>query len=244
MTKGQRPSAKRKRSSLSRRSSTSRSHITRTDMAALEQLDRLLELQRRQEQLAQMEPPGTRTEHFQRTTGMVSSKRLSPRDLPPGIVTSALSLPGGGRVYRFTHEHLGMLGNLILSPAGIFGTRVSIELAPGDPEAPEWAERYELFNQVVTICLGTLPGGDATKVLPPVEEARTQQRLYQRFIACEHSIEMFGFAKSLTEQEYQQCLVAIQTALITATPTDRIGIEQRLGELQFYWGDLHRRPSI
>ncbi len=142
-------------------------------MAALEQLDRLLELQRRQEQLAQMEPPGTRTEQFQQTTGMVSSKRLSPPDLPPGIVTSALSLPGGGRVYRFTHERLGMLGNLILSSTGIFGTRVSIELNSGDPEAPEWAERYELFNQVVTIRLGALPGVDGTKALPSLEDART-----------------------------------------------------------------------
>ncbi len=44
--------------------------------------------------------------------------------------------------------------------------------------------------------------------------------------------------KSLSEQDYQQLLAAIQTALITAKPADRAAIEQRLGELRFYWDDL------
>ena len=171
-------------------------------------------------------------------------KRLSPQDLPPGIRTDALPLPGGGRVYFFVHERLGMLGNLILSPAGIHGTQVSVELAPGDPDAPEWAEQYELFNQVATICLNALPGGDGTKALPSLEDARAQRRLYQRFVACQHSIEMFELVKSLSEQDYQQLLAAVQTALITAKPADRAGIEQRLGELRFYWTDLQRRPQL
>jgi hypothetical protein len=171
-------------------------------------------------------------------------KRLSPRDLPPGIRTDALPLPGGGRVYFFVHERLGMLGNLILSPAGIYGTQVSVELAPGDPDAPEWAERYELFNQVATTCLNALPGGDGTKALPSLEEARAQRRLYQRFVACQQSIEMFGFVKSLSEQDYQQLLAVIQTVLITASPADRASIEQRIGELEFYWDHLQARPTV
>jgi hypothetical protein len=61
---------------------------------------------------------------------MMPPKRLSPRDLPPGIRTDALPLPGGGRVYFFVHERLGILGNLILSPAGGDKTQVSVELAP------------------------------------------------------------------------------------------------------------------
>jgi hypothetical protein len=77
---------------------------------------------------------------------MMPPKRLSPWNLPPGIRTDALPLPGGGRVYFFVHERLGILGNLILSPAGGDKTQVSVELAPGDPDAPEWAEQYELFN--------------------------------------------------------------------------------------------------
>jgi hypothetical protein len=94
-----------------------------------------------------------------------------------------------------------MLGNLILSPASGDKTQVSVELAPGDPDAPEWDEHYELFNQVATTCLNALPGGDGTKALPSLEEARAQRRLYQRFVACQHSIEMFGFVKSLSEQD-------------------------------------------
>ncbi len=50
-------------------------------MAALEQLDRLLELQRRREQLAQM--------------------------VPPGIETSQQVFNNGSVIYRFSHEKLG-----------------------------------------------------------------------------------------------------------------------------------------
>ena|SRR2546425_3095215 len=81
MNKGQRPSAKRKGSSAKRRSSTSRSRISRADLAALEQLDRLLELQRRREQLALM--------------------------VPPGIETSQQVFDNGSVIYRFSHEELG-----------------------------------------------------------------------------------------------------------------------------------------
>lgn len=47
--------------------------------------------------------------------------------------------------------------------------------------------------------------------------------------------------KSLSEPEYQQLLAAIETGLITARATDRVGIEQRLRELQFYWADREVR---
>ena len=50
-------------------------------MAALEQLDRLLELQRRREHLAQM--------------------------VPPGIETSQQVFDNGSVIYRFSHEELG-----------------------------------------------------------------------------------------------------------------------------------------
>lgn len=119
-----------------------------------------------------------------------------------------------------------------------------VELAPGDPDVPEWAEQYELFNQIATTCLSALPGGYRTKALPSLEDARAQRRLYQWFVACQHTIEMFGFVKSLSEQDYQQLLVAIQTVLITASPADWAGTEQRLCELQFYWDDLQARPTL
>jgi hypothetical protein len=44
-------------------------------------------------------------------------------------------------------------------------------------------------------------------------------------------------AKALSEAEYQQLRVAIETALITASPTDRVGIGQSWQELQMYWND-------
>jgi hypothetical protein len=45
-------------------------------------------------------------------------------------------------------------------------------------------------------------------------------------------------AKSLSEPEYRQLRAVIETALITANPTDRVGIGQRWQELQMYWNDL------
>jgi len=51
-------------------------------------------------------------------------------------------------------------------------------------------------------------------------------------------------AKELSEAEYQQLRAAIETALMTASPTDRIGIGQRWQELQMYWSDLQARPEI
>ncbi len=55
---------------------------------------------------------------------------------------------------------------------------------------------------------------------------------------------MFALAKALSEAEYRQLRAAIETALITASPADRIGIGQRWQELQRYWNDLQARPEL
>ena len=80
--------------------------------------------------------------------------------------------------------------------------------------------------------------------MPSVEEAHQQRQLYLRFLDCEHSIAMFGLAKSLSSQDYQVLRAAIDNALLHASPHDRIGIEQRRRELDFYWRDLQDRSSI
>ena len=218
MNKGQRPSAKRKGSLAKRRSSTSRSRITRADMAALEQLDRLLELERRRDQLAQM--------------------------VPPGIETSQHVFDNGSVIYRFSHKELGELGQLSIAPVPFMVppgmVHVSAEIAPSNPDEDEhWDEKYTLFKEMVTLCVSALPASQTvSSPLPSLEEARTQQRLYLRFVNCQHSIAMFALAKELSEQEYRQLRAAIETVLITASPTDRIGIGQRWQELQMYWNDL------
>ena len=77
-----------------------------------------------------------------------------------------------------------------------------------------------------------------------MEEVREERRLYRRFLDAQHSIQMFGLAKSLSEQEYQTLVRVAKETLATADPFDRIGIQQRLGELQFYWNDLRERPTV
>jgi hypothetical protein len=224
MNKGRRSSTKRKGSPMSRRASTSRSRISRADMAALEQLDRLLELERRRERLAQM--------------------------VPPSIETTQELLENGTTLYRFAHVELGELGYLRIAPVPFMAppgmTHVSAEMAPADPDEDEqWNQKYMLFKEMVTLCVSVLPASQTvSSPLPSLEEARARRRLYLRFLDCKHSIAMFGLAKGLSEADYQQLRAAIETALITASPANRIGIEQRWQELQLYWNDLQTRPVI
>ena len=198
--------------------------LTRDDMAALAQLDHLLELQRRREQLA--------------------------ASVPPGIETTQERLPNGTVLYHFAHEELGALGVLRLAPVPFMVppgmTHVSAEMEPADPDQDaQWDQKYTLFTEMVTLCVAALPSSHtASPPLPSLEEARAGRRLYLRFLDCEHSIAMFALAKTLSEPEYQQLRAAIEAALLTASPTDRIGISQRWQELQVYWNDLQARPEV
>ena len=219
-------SGRRKAPPGKKRTTTSRSRrrLTRDDMAALEQLDHLLELQRRREQLA--------------------------ASIPPGIETTQEMLDNGTVLYHFSHENVGKLGFLRIAPVPYMVppgmTHVSAEMEPSDPDTDEqWNQRYTLFKEMVTLCVSALPSSHTvSSPLPSMEEARAQRRLYLRFLDCEHSIAMFGLAKGLSEPEYQQLRAAIETALMTASPMDRIGIGQRWQELQMYWKDLQARPEL
>jgi len=174
----------------------------------------------------------------------MQGKRLTPQDLPPGVRVDAIPLPGGERAYLFTHTRLGPIGNMYVAEAGPAHSQISFEIAPGaDPDSTAWGEQYELFRQVATICFRALPGSNGKAAVPPLEEVRTQQRLYRRFIQCQQRLDVLALAKQLTQPEYVQLLAAIETALITATPTDRLEIELRRGELQLYWADRQARPE-
>lgn len=222
----QQPSGKRKTSPSKKRTSPARSsrRLTRDDQATLTQLDHLLELQRRREQLA--------------------------RSVPPGIETTQEMLENGTVLYHFAHQDVGNLGLLRIAPVPFMVppgmTHVSAEIELSDPDTDEqWSQKYALFTEMVTLCVSALDASrTVSSPLPSVEEARAQRRLYLRFLDCEHSIAMFGLAKTLSEAEYHQLRAAIETALMTASPTDRVGIGQRWRELQMYWKDLQARPEI
>ncbi len=171
-------------------------------------------------------------------------QRLTPDDLLVGVTTTAQPLPGNGRIYTFTHAQLGTLGRLRIVPHGPAQILASAEIAPGDPDAPDWERKYHLLDQVITTCLNALPGGGDTKPLANIEEMREQRRLFRRLVDAQHSIQMFGLAKALSEREYLILVNAVQEALVTAEPSDAIGLRQRLEELKFYWRDLQERPSV
>ncbi len=171
-------------------------------------------------------------------------RRLTPDDLPAGVTTTAVALPGNGRIYTFTHAQLGDLGRLRITPHGPAQILASAEIAPGDPDAPDWERKYHLLNQVITTCLNALPGGGDTKPLANIDEMREQRRLFRRLVDAQHSIAMFGLAKALSEREYEILVKVVQDALVTAEPSDAIGLRQRLEELKFYWNDLKERPTV
>ncbi len=184
-------SGKRKTSPGKKRTSPTRrsGRLTRDDMAALEQLDHLLELQRRREQLA--------------------------ASVPPSIETTQELLPNGTVLYHFSHKDVGKLGVLRIAPVPFMVppgmTHVSAEMEPADPDTDEqWNQKYTLFEEMAAFCVSALPSSHTvSSPLPSVEEARAQRRLYLRFLDCEHSIAMFGLAKALSAPEYQQLRAAI-----------------------------------
>jgi len=220
------PSGKRKASSGKTRTSParSRSRLTRDDRAALAQLDHLVDLQRRREQLA--------------------------ASVPPGIEATQEMLANGTVLYHFSHQDLGPLGFLRIAPVPYMVpqgmTHVSAEMVSFDPDADaQWDQKYVLLQEMVTLCVAALPSSHTVaSAMPTVEEARLQRQLYVRFLACDHSIALFGLAKALSSQEYLSLCTAIENALLHASPQDRMGIEQRRRELDFYWRDLQDRPSI
>src|SRR5947209_3876008 len=102
-----------------RPSSSQRSRLSRADLATLQQLDRLLEQQRRQEQLAKMVPPGINTEQLESANGTI--------------------------LFRFSHEELGELGQLRITPVPFMvppgQCHVSTEISSSDPDEDEhWDE--------------------------------------------------------------------------------------------------------
>lgn len=226
MNKKQPSQPKRKAPPGKKRTSTSqsRSRLTHDDTAALAQLDHLLELQRRREHLA--------------------------ASIPSGIETTQEVLSNGTVLYQFSHLELGPLGVLRIAPVPYMVplgmTHVSAEMVEADPdEDAQWGQKYTLFKEMVTLCVAALPSSHTvSSPLPTAEDARLQRRLYLRFLACKHSIAMFGLAKELQSQDYQVLRAAIENALLHANAHDRIGIEQRRRELDFYWRDLQDRPTV
>ncbi|HLZ61304.1 MAG TPA: hypothetical protein VKR06_30510 [Ktedonosporobacter sp.] len=181
----------------------------------------MLELQRRRDQLAAQ----------------------APKD----IVTERLPGERGATVYRFSHQLYGPLGQLHITPVPFMqACSIDVDMAESDPDKDEhWREKYQALKTIVDLCVQALPGSiPGESPLPPMDEARKRRSLYLRFLAAGNSIEMLGLAKSLTQTDYQLLLSTCEAAQRTASPSDRAGIEQRLGELRFYWKDLQERPIV
>lgn len=215
---------KRQRATSGRRPATSRrtsprNRLSRADSAALEHLDRFLDLQRRREQLAAA--------------------------VPPGIQTEKLAYADGTVLFRFSNE-LGDLGRLRIRPVPMYmapsgGCIVNAEIFSDDPASdPHWDTKYTLFAQMVTLCISSLPGrGVLHPPLPPLAEAKEQRRLYLRFTTCRHTKELHDFANELSAQHYRQLLAGIQQAQVGLSDQDEAGLLQRIDEFATIWQDLH-----
>lgn len=216
MDKKRRSTEKRRASSTTKRTSTPRNRISKADMAALQQLDRLLERRRRAEQLA--------------------------TQVPAEVATEQIQYPDGTVLFRFIHAELGSLGQLKIVPVPVYmapigGCVINVELFPDDPdEDPNWDEKYRLLDLMVMLCTSALPEEKMVRSpLTPLPEAREQRRLYLRFLACRHPDELDAFVNALTEADYNLLLVGIQQARITPSGSDQMGIIQRVDEVHRLW---------
>jgi|SRR5579859_21244 len=208
-----------KRRSLSRKPSH-RHRISQAEREVMAPFDHQLELQRRRDQLA--------------------------AQVSPDITTEPIDSGHGAMTYRFTHKQFGPLGQLHVKPYR-GGTAIDVDVVEADPERdPHWDEKYLALKTVVDLCIQALHGSQPmpTSPVPPVSEARQRRILYLRFLHAEHSVALFGLAKELNADEYERLLEVCAAALRTAPPSDRVGIEQRLSELRFYWCDLQERPIV
>ena len=194
----------------------SRNRMSQADLAALQQLDRLLERRRRAEHLAAQVPTEVATEQIRYADGTV--------------------------LFRFSHTQLGDLGQLRIVPVPAFmapigGCMVNVELFADDPdENPRWDEKYRLLDLMVTLCTAVLPDEQTLRSpLAPVSEAREQRCLYLRFLACRHTDELRAFVSTLTQEHYSLLLAGIRQAHITASDQDQAGILQRLDEVHRLW---------
>lgn len=224
MEKKRRTTTKRGASSTKQRTAPSRNRMSQADLAALRELDQLLERRRRAEHLAAQVPAEVATEQLQYADGTV--------------------------LFRFSHTQLGDLGQLRIVPvpaymAPIGGCVVNVELFPDDPDDdPHWDEKYRLLDLMVALCTAVLPDEKTLRSqLAPLPEAREQRRLYLRFLACRHSTELRSFVNTLTKEQYPLLLAGIRQAHITASGQDQAGILQRMDEVHRLWAERQERPE-
>jgi hypothetical protein len=201
-----------------RRTSSTPSRISRADQSALQQLDRLLELRRRQEQLA--------------------------AKVPPEVSTERIDYPDGTVLFRFSHAALGFFGQLKIIPVPAYmvpvgGCLVNVELFPDDPEEDQhWDEKYQLLSLMVMVCTSALPEEKMLRSpLTPGPSAREQRRLYLRFLACRHTDELRAFVGQLSEEQYPLLLAGIEQARTTASNQDLAGIIQRQKDVSRLWAE-------
>ena len=193
--------------------------MTQADIEAAQQLDRLVDLQRRREQLAKSVPPDVRTEKIEQ--------------------------PDGTILFRFSHGVLGELGQLRITPVPSYMAMagqcvVNVEIFADDPDKePRWDEKYRLLDTMATLCITALPGEQTRSPLPPLSIAKEQRRLYIRFTACRHSNELRAFVMTLSDEEYQRLQTAVQQASVTASPENRAGLLQRMDDLHRLWWECH-----
>src|SRR5579859_5062968 len=102
-----------KRRSLSRKPSH-RHRISEADKEALQQLDHLLELQRRREQLVEQ--------------------------VPSGVITDRAEGERGATIYSFSHQEYGPLGRLHITPVPYMNAcSIDVDMVESDPEVdPRW----------------------------------------------------------------------------------------------------------
>src|SRR5689334_11290049 len=80
---------------------------------------------------------------------MTHTNKMPP--FPPDITTHQRPTPFG-MVYEFEHERLGSLDRVSSLPQSPGRTQIAIE-TEGDPDDPQWAERFAQLKAIVRVSL-------------------------------------------------------------------------------------------
>jgi hypothetical protein len=147
---------------------------------------------------------------------------------PPEISAHRRALRGGV-LYEFFHERLGPIGRLALFTQGPSQTQVTVDVVPGDPDESLWEERFKQLEIVARACLAPFGVGVP---LAGIEEAKATARLYQQFSQISNHLQMWDFARDLSEEDYMRLLSLAMLSRRAASPAEALDLQQRLSLLR------------
>ncbi len=149
----------------------------------------------------------------------------------PGVRTRRVQTEQGV-TYFHEHETLGDLGSVEIQGFGV-QSKMQVNVAPGDPDDPQYRQRLDLFRQIVAeldqkfhAMLGQpVPDQSWLDDMPEV------MPLFSAFLAADNSLDLDTFLHTLTGDQLHRLLKQAELAMSLSKPQDAEAIRQRIVDL-------------